>query len=312
MQIFGNGLVDSFGTGTLPQKDEVAFCEQWLMKYAKPARVPRDDMVFSYSLKHRIEKDHPHGYVSNGALIQAAVNLEYEFIQDGHGSPNALFHMRLRLPEDAWKRVRPRHFTRWMFKNCRNYDLYQDAKDDPQWPRQSKDFGDFYSYLYRTAAINEFLHLWEWYTREEAYRPEDFPIDEVMSADPDDLEFNSEQIDVLHYGEEFPDAPDGYTYLYALCDTNDKWGKPNLRYIGQTVSPATRLVQHTLNPGNLDKLDWIAELRGRDEFPYMVVFDRVPVTQANNKERFAVFYFSWAARMPGQSWQDALLNKAYA
>lgn len=220
--------------------------------------------------------------------------------------------MQFKEESADWEKVRPVGFTRWLFKLEMNYALAADGRYDPSWPRQAKDFGDFFAYLQRYGdhVTQELLHLWSKYTGKPAYHIYDFPIEEVASTYDEAPE--GREFDVVEYGDEYPAAPDGYTYLYAMCDTLGYLEDSQIRYIGQTQNPSARLTQHVLQPGRLEKLDWIAELRALDKFPYLVIFDTVPVEEANNKEQFAVFYFSWALGEHDGNWRDTLLNKAYA
>lgn len=310
MKIFDEGII---GANT-PDPQQVNLCEQWLKKYARPARVRKDDTIHSYWLKHIIERNVGQ-YVTNGATIQAAANLGYDYLPQGMG-PNVFLYMRLILPEDGWRRVRSQGFTQWLFKSGKGYALRDDAINDPDWPRQGKDFGDFYTYLepYGDSVLDEFLYFWERYTGERAYKREEFPIDEVLFAEA----VTSDGVYVINYDPELgsfpavPRAEKGHTYLYALCDEITPHDVAQVRYIGQTIDPCKRLEQHIMQPGNLDKLDWIVGLRAENQFPVMVVFDTVPSNEANNKERYAIFYFSWAATRPGENWRDTLLNKAHA
>src|SRR6185503_7135161 len=112
-----------------PLPDQVKACQEWLLKYAKKKQKARGERLNSYYLKHLVE-DSIGEYVSNGAFIQAALELGYQYERiDG---PNAYLHLELMLPEDEWKRVRPTGFTRWLFRQ-KYLRLADDAKLDPNW-----------------------------------------------------------------------------------------------------------------------------------------------------------------------------------
>lgn len=76
----------------LPNAEQVLICEKWIKKYAQPwSKIMRRET--SYGLKHRAE-NWAKTYVSNGAFIQAAVNLDYRIVVIDNG-PNACFGMKL-------------------------------------------------------------------------------------------------------------------------------------------------------------------------------------------------------------------------
>lgn len=89
-----------------PSENEIKHCEAWIKRFARPSKAI-NQRAFSYSLKHVVEKWHyngttwhdPGGYVSNGAFIQAAVNLCYRYKRDGSG-PNAFFNMKFKKNRD--------------------------------------------------------------------------------------------------------------------------------------------------------------------------------------------------------------------
>jgi hypothetical protein len=77
---------------SLPNADEVLICENWIREYTEPhSKITRRES--SYVLKHRAE-NWAKTYVSNGAFIQAAVNLDYR-IEVRDNGPNACFGMKL-------------------------------------------------------------------------------------------------------------------------------------------------------------------------------------------------------------------------
>ena len=75
-----------------PDADQVAACVDWLRKNAKPSKNMRSS-ANSYALKHRAERDVGQ-YVSNGALIKAALSLGYRYRRENQ-SPNCIFNMIL-------------------------------------------------------------------------------------------------------------------------------------------------------------------------------------------------------------------------
>jgi len=67
--------------GNPPLSAEVRHCEAWIREYCHPVKYinPR---ASSYSLKHYAENwqsENVKSYVTNGAFIQAAVNLGYKY-----------------------------------------------------------------------------------------------------------------------------------------------------------------------------------------------------------------------------------------
>lgn len=82
--------------GELPKNDEVFHCELWISTFCKKTKFinPR---AYSYTLKHFAENwdsglPNSCKYVSNGAFIQAAVNLGYLFRESGI---NCYFNMSI-------------------------------------------------------------------------------------------------------------------------------------------------------------------------------------------------------------------------
>lgn len=94
----------SVSPGAAPNPAEVAHCEAWIKRFARPRKSINPD-AHSYMLKHVCENwphegviwPNPGGYCSNGAFIQAAVNLGYKILHVGREtSPNVCFNMSLR------------------------------------------------------------------------------------------------------------------------------------------------------------------------------------------------------------------------
>lgn len=61
-----------------PPFDEVEDCKGWLLRYAKKKRRPKGECLNSYYLKELVERAAGH-YTSNGALIQAGIELGFEY-----------------------------------------------------------------------------------------------------------------------------------------------------------------------------------------------------------------------------------------
>jgi hypothetical protein len=80
---------------TPPDRREVAVCKRWLRRNAAPRKTV-NRFSHSYSLKHVVERtsgEHIH-YVTNGALILAAIELGYR-CKRIRNTPNAAFNMKL-------------------------------------------------------------------------------------------------------------------------------------------------------------------------------------------------------------------------
>lgn len=269
-----------------PRDNLVEICEAWLMRYAKPAK---DYDVFSYSLKHRIERDND-TYISNGALIQAAANLDYRIKPS---LPlNCYFYMELLLPEDEWKRVRPVGFSKWLFEQQRMSYFAEDAAHDPVWPRRAKTFIEFWDYLSKydywvTDALVEMWHLW-------SGKLPAVPNNELCER----FYYDSDEFDFIGYEEPYPKSDKGMTYIYALIDPRDF----EVRYIGQTKNPTKRLKQHTLRPGSIEKVKWIGELLSVGIFPEMAIINLVENEEVNETEMALIYSF--------QQWETKpLLNR---
>ena len=82
------------------------------------------------------------------------------------------------------------------------------------------------------------------------------------------------------------------------------------KYVGQTTTPAQRLKQHTLSPGNLEKLAWIGKLVTEGKFPCMGIIDIVPLVNASRFEQAYVYAFADFESDEGQDITDVLLNKS--
>jgi hypothetical protein len=82
----------------LPERRKVDLCKQWLEKFARRSHVEKSKCIYSYSLKHIIEK-HTGEYISNGACIKAAIELGFDYWQEERNI-NANFYMALQLPDN--------------------------------------------------------------------------------------------------------------------------------------------------------------------------------------------------------------------
>lgn len=123
-----------------PSEVQVEECKQWLRQFARKKNLPAGRCLNSYYLKHVVE-DAIGTHVTNGAFIQAAVDLGFKY--SSIIGPNTYFHIELRLPEDEWRRVRPTGFSKWLFQQ-EHLELAQNATRDPTWPRTARRFIDFW------------------------------------------------------------------------------------------------------------------------------------------------------------------------
>ena len=90
MFVSGNGLTWHFPPEDLPNKEEVKLCEVWINKFIEKRKTINKEYS-SYGLKHFVER-HFKTYCSNGAFIQASINLGFELKEVGL---NAYFNMGL-------------------------------------------------------------------------------------------------------------------------------------------------------------------------------------------------------------------------
>lgn len=289
-------------------QSEIELCKDWLLKFAKRKNRKRGEGVNSYYLKHVIEETISQ-YAPNGACIQAAIDLGYKYaVDDG---PNAYFHMELLLPDEDWKRVRPRGFSKWLFKQEAMFGL--DAKYDPNWPRTATRFIDFWRYLKCDGDgwVSEAIcNAWEKWTGRIAPRPDFIDTDPVYSC----------ECDFISYGQPYPIAPPQSTYLYALIeDVVDQikeysFTRIRVRYVGQTTSPTKRLRDHVHRPGSIDRVKWIGGLLNTNQSLRMAVFDTVAKSMADVLEKAAIYAFSesetrWDDELDGfPPLDEALLN----
>lgn len=78
--------------GSPPPAEEVEVCKRWINEFIGKRKTINDEYS-SYGLKHKVEKwAEDTDYISNGAFIQAAVDLGYEYRRI-RNSPNAFLNM---------------------------------------------------------------------------------------------------------------------------------------------------------------------------------------------------------------------------
>ena len=265
---------------------EVQICRTWLQQFARPKRIKKDDCIGSYGLKHEIER-RVGQYVSNGACIQAAIELGYNFWHRS-GGINAHFYMELILPEDQWKRERPTKFSRWLFNQSKRNDpigdLARDAQSDSTWPRRAEKFIDFWSLLQKEDASDNAIEALAKGWREFSGKEPPIPTYEIL-VNCDD--FYEGLTDEISFTESYPSAPSNGTYIYVLYES----GLSNRRakYVGQATQPTKRLQQHITCPGSIEKLLWTADLIKRDKYPKMAIIDLVDKSEASQLEQCYIY-----------------------
>ena len=84
----GNLGKNGFGDQDEIPTQEVNLCKKWIESWITPKKSISKEYG-SYHLKHAVERN-SNEYISNGAFIAAAIELNYKYIQDG---PNAHFNM---------------------------------------------------------------------------------------------------------------------------------------------------------------------------------------------------------------------------
>ncbi|MEK6282151.1 MAG: hypothetical protein AABN95_17480 [Acidobacteriota bacterium] len=276
-----------------PSHAQINKCKQWLKQFARKKSLPTDRCLNSYYLKHVVE-DAVGEYVTNGAFIQAAVDLGFKY--SSIVGPNAFFHIELRLPEDEWRRIKPTGFSKWLFQQ-EHFLLAQDAKADPTWPRTARRFIDFWRYLNRhggrSTSDEEWLsEAWESWSGQMAPQPDLIDTDLVYD----------QKCDLISLGDQYPLAPPGFVYLYALIVTEKPYDLLRVRYVGQTVSPSKRLREHILRPGSIERVKWVGDLLRNNEYPRMAIFETVLEDTAVQMEMAAIYAFSERETL----WDDTL------
>lgn len=291
-----NILVGEFGFASgktrevvLPKREHIEFCKTWLIENAEKKNVASDDCINSYGLKHRIESS-VGAYITNGACIQAAMDLGFRYWRD-EDSPNANFFMAFKgVKEDI--PLKPTGFSKWLFKE-EDYGYLPDAEFDPEFPRTATRFIDFWRYFEKFGddVLEELCRAWKKYSGEEPPRPD--LIDTRLVYD--------RECDFISLEEDYPKAPKGTKYLYALVEIEEEEFGDDLekqiiefvcvKYIGQTDDPSGRLKAHVLRPGNIDKVKWIGGLLNSGKFPQMAIFQTVMNDEAHWLERAAIYAF---------------------
>ena len=309
--ITGDGLIPNSELSSNRDRplvhNEIETCEEWLTEYSKTYSKIRNET--SYSLKEKVE-GWADTYVSNGAFIQAAHNLGYtiKVIDDG---PNAYFGIKLLIPEEKWKYVRPIGFSKWLFKKKDEASVIShlagDAIFDYTWPRKAEKFIDFLDYLkslnVSEGPINTLCTAWESYSGEKA----PYPNDEVIESC--EVFYDTSNGQIIDYGDEYPKAPDGTTYIYVLFEeVNDS---RKVKYVGKTDDPSTRLKAHTTCPGTIDKVKWVGGLLNNGRYPKMGIIKSVPICEARILERTYMYAFEDFEKKIDQKRGEVLLNKVY-
>ena len=296
-----------------PNRDEIERCKEWICKCCRRQSAYNFDEG-SYTLKTEVESQArdekcEKSYVSNGAFVQAAVDLGYKAKAIDAYYPNVFFNMKVCSPKDAWKRVRPSPFTKWLFRQTRSLTdigkLARDAFDDKTWPRRASRFGDYYLYLdFTHRASDSYLSALKsaWF-RCFHVRP---PYPDAQASKKCERFYEGE-CDVVSYRGSYPPAPKGETHIYALFERGQHGLK--VRYIGKSRDPARRLVQHVVCPGSERRVKWIAELLGKKVYPEMSIIDLVSIKEASYHESAFIMAFGDYEREFGGYIAEALLNE---
>ena len=317
--LFSHGFGRLSDADEPPESEKVALCKIWLAENAERRQVPKNECINSYTLKHRIEEELGE-YISNGACIQAAIELGYKYWRgyaDWYGEDwiNARLYMTVK-PRPEEERAKATGFSKWLFNRGELY-FRGDATLDPNWPRTASRFIDFWRYLkFSEKAQEELCIAWKHYSSEDPPRPDlidQYAIEAVYAR----------ECDFITFGEKYPKAPVGTKYLYALCEADqdprfseevDESEFVRVKYIGQTDDPSNRLVSHILSPGNLEKVKWVGGLLHAGKKPEMAIFLTVAAENVNRYERAAIYAFQeWETRLDPESMQfppidNALLN----
>lgn len=306
----GFGRLPNF-ENKLPEPEKVAICKKWLSENAKRKRVPKDECINSYGLKHRIEEEVGE-YITNGACIQAAIELGFAYwrgFADWRGEDfiNARFYMELNIkPENRLEKAIG--FSKWLFEQDDLY-FYGDPAIDPDWPRKAIRFIDFWRHLSKVGgeandAQKELCRAWRAYSGNHPPRPDLIDTEMVYN----------QECDFISFGDDYPKASVGNTYLYALVEIEEPI---RVRYIGQTDNPSKRLSQHMKSPGDIERVKWIGGLMAKGKYPKMAVFQEVAQKDADLLEQAAIYAFSsfetyWDDELGGfPSLDVALLNRQH-
>lgn len=292
-----------------PTQEGIDLCKKWIGNFCKKGNM--NPAAHSHSLKCKVECwiEEEVTYVSKGAFISAALNLGYKAHALGNKSKDAIFNMILLQPE--WKRIRPIGFSKWLFDQKDQYtsigDLAKEASKDETWPRRATNFSEFQLYLeINMRATSTCLR-----TLKEAWIAcygEKPPYPDSKTYTNCDR-FYDEECDVLEYGDSYPEAPNGKTYIYVLFEASGNDGLLHVRYVGKTDKPAERLKQHITCPGSIEKVIWTSKLLEAGTYPRMGIIELVSLTEASLAEKIYILAFGDYERRPDQSITEVLFNK---
>ena len=154
----GFGRLPNF-ENKLPEPEKVAICKKWLSENAKRKRVPKDECINSYGLKHRIEEEVGE-YITNGACIQAAIELGFAYwrgFADWRGEDfiNARFYMELNIkPENRLEKAIG--FSKWLFEQDDLY-FYGDPPPLIQTGREKQLDSLIFGVIYRRLVAKQMM-----------------------------------------------------------------------------------------------------------------------------------------------------------
>mgnify|MGYP003592045849 CR=1 FL=1 len=104
--------------------------------------------------------------------------------------------------------------------------------------------------------------------------------------------FFDEEVEGIVIEDKYQDAPNGFTYIYCLYEEINKYDKL-IRYIGQTVSPQNRIKQHTIFPGNIEKVAWVGSLLNSGSYPKLVVLDLISIMDSIFEEKKYIHFVNF-------------------
>lgn len=297
----------------VPRRDEIERCKAWIGKYCRRQSAFNFDDG-SYTLKTAVESQARDDkcektYVSNGAFVQAAVELGYKAKAIDEYYPNVFFNMKVCLSRDDWKRIRPSPFSKWLFRQTLSQTdigkLARDAIEDKAWPRRARQFVNYYLYLDFThrASVSYLSALISAWYRCFRVRP---PCPDAQDRKKCERFYKGE-CDVVGYKGSYPAAPKGATYIYVLFERGQHGLK--VRYIGNSRDPARRLVQHVVCPGTERRVKWIAELLNKKVNPEMAIIDLVAIKETLRYESAFIMAFGDYEREFGGTIAEVLLNE---
>jgi len=191
--------------------------------------------------------------------------------------------------------------------------LAKDAISDPTWPRRAKRFVDFYLYLDEThrackACLDALKDGWiQCFGENPPY------VSEEVKSKCD--RFYQNDCDVISYKGSYQFAPEGKTYIYVLFEqysfihpSGFPLDRLRVRYVGQSVNPAKRLMQHVLCPGSEKRVIWIADKLKMHEYPRMAIVDLVDKSNATYAETVFIMAFG-DIESEGRVITEVLLNE---